>query len=147
MLFDSLTEKEKTLVEKSGTVRTYAKGNYILREGDRSTSLFVIRAGVVEVRKPIDSSKYKQLKDITAGYFFGEMSFLTGAARSADVLALRDAEILELSRADLDRLVDKNPVIGTKIYRNIAEELADRLRRNNEELKTAILWAIEEMVS
>lgn len=147
MLFDALTEKERAQVVKVGRKRRYAKGDFVLHEGDESSSLFLILEGAIQVRKALDSDRYKQLKDLMPGDFFGEMSFLTSTPRSADVLALQDCEILEIPHAPFTKLVGEHPAIGLKIYRNIAEELATRLRRNNDELKRAILWALEEMVS
>lgn len=147
MLFDGLTDAEKVLAEKAGAVKLHPKGSTVVRESDAGSSMFLVRSGVVEVRKNLDPERYKQLKTLAADDFFGEMSFLTGAPRSADVVALHDSEILELRRDAFDRLVEKNPAVGAKVYRNIAQELANRLRRNNDELRSAILWALEEMIT
>jgi CRP-like cAMP-binding protein len=147
MLLDALTDKEKDMVMATGAIREYSEGDLILREGDASTSLFMIIEGAVQVRKGLDQDRYKQLKDLVAGDFFGEMSFLTSTPRSADVLSVQDCRILEIPRDEFLALARKHPSIGMKVYRNIAEELATRLRRNNDDLKRAILWALEEMIS
>ena len=146
MLLDTLTDQERAAIEKIANRRKFSEGTEILKEGEAGASLFLIRGGVVEVRKLIDKEKYKQLRDLSVGDFFGEMSFLTGAPRSATVLALHEADVLEIPRDAFDQLVKEQPSIGLKLFRNIAQELARRLRRNNEELKTAILWAIDEMI-
>lgn len=147
MLFDDLTDKEKAQLERIGRVRSFARGSVLLREGDNGNSLFVIRTGVVELRKPFDNEQYKQLRDLVPGDFFGELSFLTDAPRSAEAIALRDAEVLEIRRRDFNRLIRRNPALGLKIYRGVAEELAQRLRRNNEDLRSTVLRALDEMVS
>jgi len=147
MLFDTLTEEEKDLITARGRTLKFAKGDAILHEGDETTSLFFIQAGAVQVRKVLDKERYKQLKDLMPGDFFGDMSFLTSATRSADVLALQDSELFEITRADFDDLVKDHPLVGLKVYRNIAVELATRLQRNNEELRRAIMWALEQMIS
>jgi len=147
MIFDTLTDEEHQMVIGTGRILNFAKGDLILREGEATNALYLIQSGAVQVRKNLDAERYKQLKDLLAGDFFGDMSFLTGAERSADILALQDCQILEIERSDFDELVKEHPAIGLKAYRNIAVELASRLRRNNEELKRAIMWALDEMIS
>ena len=147
MLFDTLTAEEKALVEKMGSLTKLPKDGQILREGSPGTSLYIIKSGAAQVRKQIDPDKYKQLKDLQAGDFFGEMSLLTAATRSANVIATADCEVLEITREALDRFAAAQPAAAMKLYRNIAVELARRLKKNNEELKTAILWALDEMLT
>ena len=46
---------------------------------------------------------------VAAGGFFGEMSMLTGEARTASVRAMEDSVVLEISAADFRALADANP--------------------------------------
>ncbi len=143
MLFDAFTAEETALFAETCKVREYQSGQEIVSEGDKGGSLLLIRKGRAEVRKRLDSSNYKCLKELDAGDFFGEMSFLNQTPRSASVIALEDCEILEVMKADFDVLAQSNPDIGLKVYRSIAQELALRLKRNNEDLKKAVLLAID----
>lgn len=143
MLVDSLTAEEKALFEGICKVKEYQSGQQIVSEEDKGESLLLIRKGRAEVRKKLDASNYKYLKELDEGDFFGEMSFLTQVPRSASVIALDRCEVLELEKADFDILIQSNPSIGSKIFESIARELASRLRNNNEDLKKAVLWAIE----
>lgn len=143
MMLEVLTDEEKSLFAEICKLTEYQTGQQIISEEDKGDSLLLIRKGRVEVRKILDSDNYKHLKELDTGEFFGEMSFLNRDPRSASIVALENCEILELTRADFDVLAESNPVLGLKIYMCIAEELASRLKRNNEDLKKAILWAIE----
>jgi CRP-like cAMP-binding protein len=143
MLLDNLTAEEQALIAESSRIREYKAGDKIVSEGDAGGSLLLIRKGRAEVHKALDVKNHKFLRELRAGEFFGEMCFLHKALRSASVVALESCEVVELSGTDFERLIIKHPEIGMKIYKNIASELVDRLRRNNEELKKAILWAIE----
>ena len=147
MLFDTLTAQEKTLVEQMGALTKIPRDGEILREGSSGTSLYILMSGAAQVRKSIDPDKYKQLKDLRAGDLLGEMSLLTAAPRSASVVVTEDCEVLEITREALDRFAAKHPAVAMKLYRNIAVELAIRLKKNNDELKTAILWALDEMIT
>lgn len=143
MLLKYLTEEEKALFAEICKVREYQRGQQIVTEGDKGESLLLIRKGRAEVRKVLDAGNYKYLKELNEGSFFGEMSFLTQVPRSASVIALDYCEILELTSKDFDVLIQSYPVIGLKIYKSVAQELASRLKKNNEDLKKAVLWAIE----
>jgi len=143
MLLDALTEEEQALFAQICRIRDCKTGEEVVSEGDKGESLLLLRKGRAEVRKALDKGNYKYLKELQKGEFFGEMSFLNRLARSASVVAVEDCEILELNRKDFEKLIKKNPEIGLKIYRNIAAELAFRLKRNNEDLRRAVLWAIE----
>jgi len=143
MLFDGMTDEEKALFAGICRVCEYSAGDQMVRAGAQGRSLLIVRTGSAEVRKQLDARNYKNLKVLKEGDFFGEMSFLHGAERSADVVATGRCEMLELTMEDFDKLCRQNPAIGMKIYRNMAVEVADRLRKNNEELKKAILWAME----
>ena len=143
MLFDNFSLEEQKQVKKIGRTKKYAYGDEVIKERDSGDSLFIVLRGRLEVKKGIDDGRNKKLKELEAGEFFGEMSFFDHLARSADVVAASDCELMELSMEDVDRLVDENPALGAKLYKNLARELTIRLRANNDELRRTIIWAIE----
>ena len=70
--------------------------------------MFVVLNG--RVRVVIEPSG-QEVAVIPAGGFFGEMSMLTGDARTATVRAIDDAVVLEISAADFRALADANPTL------------------------------------
>ena len=64
---------------------------------------------------------------------FGEMAFLDGSPRSADVCSDEDSETYLLSPDEYAVLQKEKPEIAVKLVRNIALEISERLRiRTNE---------------
>ncbi|MFH0880314.1 MAG: cyclic nucleotide-binding domain-containing protein, partial [Lentisphaerota bacterium] len=102
--------------------------------------------GKVEVRKSIGDRKYKKLVELGPCGLIGEVCFLGVQFRSANVVAIEDTTTLEFERADFEKLVEENPLIGMKVYRGMAQELAQRLVRVDEELKDAITWAMKDLM-
>jgi len=143
MLFDNFSTGDQEQVKKIGRVKKYAYGDQVIKENDSGDSLFVVLSGRLEVKKGIDEGRNKKLKDLEAGEFFGEMSFFDRLARSADVVAAGECELMELSMEEVDKLAADNPALGAKLYKNLARELTIRLRANNDELRRTIIWAIE----
>ena len=143
MLFDDLTLDEKSLVGEIGKIQKYEDGDLVIQENEAGESIFVVLSGRLDVQKVIAPGRSKTLRAFSAGEFFGEMSFLDHAPRSASIVANGKCEVMELGAKDFQKLTGTHPVIAAKVYKNMARELTERLRINNEELKKALLWAIE----
>jgi CRP-like cAMP-binding protein len=116
------------------TRKTFNKGEIIVKEGDADRNLFLLTKGLVSVRIHLpESDRYKRLITYSAGVTFGEMAFLDGSPRSADVWSDEDSETYVLSPAEFSVLQDESPQIAIKLIRNLALEISDRLRiRTNE---------------
>jgi CRP-like cAMP-binding protein/ABC-type transporter Mla MlaB component len=114
--------------------KTFSKGEIIVKEGDTDRNLFLLAKGLVSVRIHLpESDRYKRLVTYSPGVTFGEMAFLDGSPRSADVWSDEDSETYVLSPAEFSVLQNQRPQIAIKLVRNIALEISDRLRiRTNE---------------
>ena len=141
MLFDVLTEEEKALFAGICRISEYAPEATVVKEGDSGRTILIVRRGRAEARKPLGGKKYKLLKELKPGDFFGETTFLCGCPRSADVVAVEKTEILECEMQEFDAFCREYPEAGIKIYKVMAQEVAGRLRQNNEDLKKAVNWA------
>ena len=75
------------------------------------------------------------LSSLGRGDFFGEMSFLDGAVRSADAIAFNEVELYCLSRKTFDAFADEHKKVGMSLMAGLASALASRLRYTNLELQ------------
>ena len=57
---------------------------------------------------------------------------MDGSRTTATVTAREPAEVLEISRKSVDRLLDEKPNMGVKLWRNFALDLKQRLAKTNE---------------
>jgi hypothetical protein len=109
-LFSGFSRDELVAVIKGLRLLTFEPGDIVLTEGDRGDSLYVITTGTVKtfVR---DTTQGGQLlmRRLKEGDFFGEISILSGKARSATVTAATHCEMLELDRATLDQITASYP--------------------------------------
>lgn len=121
-LLAGLTDEELADLASLGAIRTYQPGERIIASGDRATSIYFLRSGVVHVTLP-DGIR---LATLTAGMPFGEMALLE-LTRSADVLADMSATAVEIPLRDFERFRAQHPRAGERIMRNLAQLLADRL--------------------
>jgi hypothetical protein len=109
-LFSGFSRDELVAVIKGLRLLMFEPGDIVLTEGDRGDSLYLITTGTVKtfVR---DTTQGGQLlmRRLKEGDFFGEISVLSGKARSATVTAATHCEMLELDHPTLDQITSSYP--------------------------------------
>lgn len=75
-------------------------GEIICREGEMSTSMYVILAGEVAVFKHDEAEEEIALAVLKAGDFLGELAFLDNQPRSATAVCQTDCELFVLDQND-----------------------------------------------
>ncbi|MBU6427773.1 MAG: hypothetical protein KGR26_02060, partial [Cyanobacteria bacterium REEB65] len=71
------------------------------------------------------------------GELIGEMAFIMGSTRTADVQVMREGELLLLSERTLQHLIEKMPVIASKLLYNLSRILCERLATTTRNLTEA----------
>ena len=114
-LFDDLSQEAFVeLVNKLGYHR-HVPGQLIIKEGDPGRSFFIIVEGKVRIFKVGPDEKEITLAHLGEGAFFGEMALLSGAPRTANVVAEEDTEILEVTDTVLRELAGKYPQVVSSL--------------------------------
>ena len=98
----------------------------IMREGAPGVSMYIIKTGLVEVRKkdPLTGIDF-MFSQLGPGSSVGELSLLTGRPRSATVNTLEPTSILSLTRADFRTLLIQYPEISLGMARVLAERMEE----------------------
>ena len=134
-LLDKLPAAELALLDAVLQERHHAKGDIIVRAGDPGDALFLLLGGSVEVRLPGTPGKPGRRIDVfTAGMSFGEMAFVDGSPRSADVVALEPVLCRILDQATFESLDTTHPQLKIGLLRQITRQLSVNLRRINAEV-------------
>jgi tetratricopeptide (TPR) repeat protein len=109
-LFSGFSRDELVAVIRGLRLLIFEPGDIVLTEGDAGHSLFVITSGTVKtfVRDP-GQARQLLMRRLKEGDFFGEISILSGKARSATVTAATRCELLELDRATLEQITASYP--------------------------------------
>jgi small-conductance mechanosensitive channel len=114
----------RRLAESHGD-RVYATGEQVVRQGAAGDSMFVIMSGRVEVTVRGDGGAATQLAVLGLGDYFGELSLMTGAPRSATVTTLAETRLLELGKAAFREVLGVRPdlveALGAALRRRLAE--------------------------
>jgi cAMP-dependent protein kinase regulator len=98
----------------------------VVAEGEESDSVFVVVRGCVRVE-----ANNAVLARLGAGSFFGEMALLSKKKRTANVIAEERTELLEISRATLESLQQKDKSVADALERFCRSRLIDNLARTS----------------
>ena len=129
-----LTEAEVDFFSTLLEHRSHASGDTLLASGAEASNLLLITKGVVGVRLRGADGAVNRVASFSSGTMVGEMAFLDGEPRSADVVAEGEVECASFAIADFARLLDTHPGLHTKILRNIGVSLAMKLRKVNQDV-------------
>jgi uncharacterized protein len=127
-LFRDLSRWEMRKVVVLGDLRSVAAGHTIVTKGDQGDEMFVIVSGQARVFDVLPDGTQRTLTTLEDGDLFGEIALVGGGVRTASVVAEASTEVLALDFRALERIRRRFPYTGSKIFRNLARNLADRLR-------------------
>jgi len=112
---------------------TVPGGDWLFHAGESGDALFLIERGRLQVFAEnereaggADPTGPKFLGELGPGEIVGEVSLLTGGARSAGVRAIRDTKLLRMDRSAFDRLAATHPALAIEMAAQIARRLRDR---------------------
>ncbi len=131
-LFDNFPHDELLAFIQGLELRTLEPGEIVVTEGEPGDSLFVLASGSVRVFVRNTSGGSEQVRMLHQGDFFGEISLLTQADRTATIVCATDCDLLTLDRTGLRNIAKKNPEVADilrEIYGRRANSLEEREAR------------------
>lgn len=129
-----LWEAKKVAV--MGRLKTFKRGDMMVRKGDVGDEMYLIINGKAGVRESGPNGKI--IKNLDPGEIFGEMAIVEKTVRAADVVALEDVELLGIDAGALERLRKRFPYTAAKLFLNLSRIISGRLRETTEKLTHAV---------
>ena len=93
-------------------------GATLIREGERGREFIVIAEGTVRVTR-----NGKQLRDLGAGDFIGEIALVADVPRTATVTATSPVRLLVVTDRAFRGLLEQMPSIAKKVLQSLGERL------------------------
>jgi CRP-like cAMP-binding protein len=133
-VFGNFSEEEFRKALSLSKILHYEPGEYIIDEGSRDTTVYLLLSGSVRI--------VKNDREVTLirrrGDIFGEMSALGDFPRSASAYAVSETDCIATDILSLEKLSGKDRLaFSCMLYRVFSEILAERLRSTTEELAKA----------
>lgn len=102
-----------SLVQEASLV-SIVPGGVIVKEGEPGDAMFIIVHGASRVTHSLDG-QVLPIAIIGPGDYFGEWSILTGAPRTATIIALSHIEAIRVERETLLRFIQLHPNVRDRI--------------------------------
>jgi hypothetical protein len=136
-LFRHLIYKEILRVLNVTTVREFAPGEEIIKEGTPGDEMFILLRGKIRLHK-----NDAFITHLEAGAHIGEMALVDRRQpRSASATAEERSRLLGLKRRDFYEIIRKVPQLSVKLLWAFTQVLAERLRKTTADLSGARLEA------
>ncbi len=130
-IFQNLDRTELREIERLVHQREYTAGERIFTQSQPGLGMYILLTGKVRIFQDEDGEQI-ELARLSRGNFFGDMSLLDEAPRSATAEALELSRVIAFFRPDLMDLLDRQPRTGIKVIRGVAGVMAARLRAQND---------------
>ena len=135
-LLQHLDADQLSGLARTGEIESYNPGEAIVVENTLGDALFLILSGQVAVHKGAQT-----FATLAAGEFFGEMSLVEPAPRSASVTAMSATFVFRLPHDALRGLISENAQVASVLLVQIVKTLSERLRRANKMLSSVDVLA------
>jgi len=121
-VFAPLTAEEREALAKKLVYTPFSAGETVTRQGGSAHWLYMIVRGTAVVRVANESGgAERRVALLGPGDFFGEMALLTGAPRSATVVALSEVVTYKLDKDSFLETIQARPSMAEEISRLLAQ--------------------------
>lgn len=147
-IFYDLTNTQLELVASICDVRACQAGELVFAENSPGQEMYVIAEGAVNIE--VDPALVGARQDVgpqtiatlRRGQCFGEMALVDEGVRSAAArCAQPNTRLIVIPRDKLMLLCDTYPQLGYRLMRNLAAELALKIRNTDLQVRGHMLWA------
>jgi MFS family permease len=118
----SLAPVERESLLSQAQVFDVPAGANIIKHGETGDAAYFILSGEAVAGISVGDGNYRSLSTMKPGDFFGEIAALTGAARTADVVASQDARLVQVPAKALRQLMG-NPALSALFLSTMTERL------------------------
>lgn len=146
-IFYELTPTQLELVASICTEVTYNVGDIIFEEQTSGSEMYVIANGEVEIQinpalieKDVESES-QTISVLRRGQSFGEIALVDEGLRSARArCAQPNTQLVIIPREQLMYLCSTYPQMGFRLMRNLAADLAMKIRNTDLKVREYLVW-------
>ena len=131
-----LEPEQLSRLARAGEIESYNPAESIVVEGSLGDALFLILSGQVAVHRGAQT-----FATLQGGEFFGEMSLVEPAPRSASVTAMSATFLFRLPHDNLRALITDDANAASVLLVQVVKTLSERLRRANQMLSSVDMLA------
>lgn len=131
VILQDLTEQEMEEMDRATTMSTCEPGRVFYGPDERGEVLFLLKKGRVQLYRLSPEGKKLIVAVLDEGAIFGEMSLVGQGMHNTFAEAIDECLLCVMSRADVERIIQRNPMVGIRFM----ESMADRLKEAEAKLE------------
>lgn len=108
-LFKTLDDEGRRELIESGYVVRFGAGETVVEQGETGTTMYLVLTGKISVETAGGPRGSIHLAELGRGACIGEVSVLTGSARTATVKAIDDVQLVAFEKHRIQRVIDAHP--------------------------------------
>ena len=124
-LFGEMTDEVFAQISEMLVWNHFESDDCIFRESEAGDSMYIVVQGRLRVVIENDGEQ-KAIAEIGKGECVGEMSLLTGKPRTASIFAVRDCDMLRLTRSSFEKIVQISPQVGLNLSRLLIKRFSEK---------------------
>jgi CRP-like cAMP-binding protein len=124
-LFEYMNPGERQRIASKFELMKIPAGIQLVEQGTDDGALFLVKQGSLEIRLPAGEA----VGTMGPNEFFGEVSFLTGVPRTANIFATQDSEILRIDRDELTELTAEYPKLLDVLEKYHLDRVTEAVQR------------------
>jgi NTE family protein len=124
-IFARLSDELREEVAARSQRLDVSAGHWLFRQGDAADALYVILTGRLEILTEAQG-RLTAVRELARGSALGELALLTDMPRSASVRALRDSDLLVVSRETFQAVLGSEPDFARALITALGRQLQDR---------------------
>jgi CRP-like cAMP-binding protein len=148
-IFDELTNTQLELIGSICSERHYQAGDVIFEENTPGDELYVIANGEIGIHvdpsligKEAATTDDHVIAVLRRGQSFGEVALVDEGLRSAGArCSEQDTHLMVIPRDKLMLLCDTYPQLGYRLMRNLAADLAMKIRQTDLQVREQLTWS------
>jgi CRP-like cAMP-binding protein len=140
-IFRGLSPTQLESLVQISEEKKHRGGETVFTERSSGAEVYIIKKGRVCIELGLKGKpNTATIQRLGVGQIFGELALVDRRSRSATAICESDCEIITIDRDRLDELFEQDSRLGYIVMRNLAQLLAERLRRTDLMLVASVLW-------
>lgn len=147
-IFEELTNTQLELIGSICQERHYQADDVLFEENTPGDEMYIIASGEVQIQVDpslidgTESTGSMTIATLRRGQSFGEVALVDEGLRSASArCSQQDTHLIVIPRDKLMLLCDTYPQLGYRLMRNLAADLAMKIRHTDLQVREQITWA------
>ena len=150
-IFEDLSKTQLELIASICTERHYQADDVLFEENTPGDEMYIIANGEIQILvdpaliDAAESGGSMIIATLRRGQSFGEVALVDEGLRSASArCSKQDTHLIVIPRDKLMLLCDTYPQLGYRLMRNLAADLAMKIRHTDLQVREQLTWSKED---